>query len=38
MPEVAEDYSLGLQVEVGTIDKKLKKLWQKGEGAMTRAS
>jgi glucose-6-phosphate dehydrogenase assembly protein OpcA len=38
MPEVAEDYSLGLQVEVGKIDKKLKKLWREGEGAMTRAS
>ncbi len=38
MPEVAEDYSLGLQVEVGKIDKKLKKLWQQGEGVMTRAS
>ena len=38
MPEIAEGYSLGLQVEVGKIYKKLKKLWQEGEGAMTRAS
>ncbi len=38
MPEIAEDYSLGLEVEVGKIDKKLKKLWHEGEGAMTRAS
>ena len=33
-----ENYSLGLQVEIGKIDKELKKLWQQGEGAMTRAS
>ena len=38
MPATAEPYSLGLQVEVGKIDKELKKLWQQGEGAMTRAS
>ena len=38
MPVIAETYSLGLPVEIGRIDKELKKLWQKGEGAMTRAS
>jgi glucose-6-phosphate dehydrogenase assembly protein OpcA len=38
MPAVAENYSLGLEVPVGQIDKELKKLWQQGEGAMTRAS
>src|SRR5436853_749155 len=38
MPAVAENYSLGLQVEIGKIDKELKKLWEPGEGAMTRAS
>ena len=34
----AETYSLGAPVELGKIDKELKKLWQEGEGAMTRAS
>ena len=38
MPAIAENYSLGLPVEIGKIDKELKKLWQEGEGAMTRAS
>jgi glucose-6-phosphate dehydrogenase assembly protein OpcA len=38
MPATAENYSLGLQVELDKIDKELKKLWQEGEGAMTRAS
>ncbi|HEV2995009.1 MAG TPA: glucose-6-phosphate dehydrogenase assembly protein OpcA [Chthoniobacterales bacterium] len=38
MPATTENYSLGLQVEVGKIDQELKKLWQQGEGAMTRAS
>jgi len=38
MPAVAENYSLGLLVEIGQIDKELKKLWQEGEGAKTRAS
>lgn len=38
MPATAETYSLGLQVEIGKIDKELKKLWEQGEGAMTRAS
>src|ERR1700739_1597896 len=38
MPAIAESYSLGLEVEIGKIDKELKKLWQQGAGAMTRAS
>jgi len=38
MPEAAPSYSLGQPVEVGKIDKELKRLWQQGEGAMTRAS
>jgi len=38
MPAVAENYSLGQPVEIGKIHKELKKLWQDGEGAMTRAS
>ncbi|MEP7015197.1 MAG: glucose-6-phosphate dehydrogenase assembly protein OpcA [Verrucomicrobiota bacterium] len=38
VPAVAESYSLGLPVEVEKIAKELKKLWEQGEGAMTRAS
>jgi glucose-6-phosphate dehydrogenase assembly protein OpcA len=38
MPAVAENYSLGLPVEIGKIDKELKKLWAESAGAMTRAS
>lgn len=38
MPAVAENYSLGQPVEIGKIHKELKKLWQEGESAMTRAS
>src|SRR5437660_3696516 len=38
MPRIAEHYSLGQSVEIGKIDKELKKLWREGEGAMTRAS
>src|SRR6266404_2340555 len=33
-----ETYSLGLPVELGKIDKELKKLWAESAGAMTRAS
>src|SRR3982751_2148976 len=33
-----ETYSLGTSVEISQIGKELKKLWQEGEGAMTRAS
>ncbi len=38
MPAITETYSLGLPVEIGKIDSELKKLWEQGEGAMTRAS
>jgi glucose-6-phosphate dehydrogenase assembly protein OpcA len=38
MPAAAETYSLGLPVEIGKIDKELKKLWAESEGSMTRAS
>lgn len=38
MPATAENYSLGLQVEIGKIDRELKKLWEQSAGAMTRAS
>src|SRR5256885_12039356 len=38
MPAIPENYSLGQSVEIGKIDKELKKLWREGEGAMTRAS
>ena len=38
MPAAAETYSLGAPVEIGRIEQELKKLWQDGEGAMTRAS
>jgi glucose-6-phosphate dehydrogenase assembly protein OpcA len=38
MPAVAETYSLGTPVEIGMIEQELKKLWQEGEGAITRAS
>jgi glucose-6-phosphate dehydrogenase assembly protein OpcA len=38
MPSTAENYSLGQPVEIARIHKELKKLWQDGEGAMTRAS
>src|SRR5437588_4855528 len=33
-----ETYAAGLPVEIGQIDRELKKLWAEGEGAMTRAS
>src|ERR1700737_1220655 len=38
MPATSENYSLGLQVEIGKIDIELKKLWAESAGAMTRAS
>lgn len=38
MPATAENFSLGLSVEIAKIEKELKKLWAQGEGAMTRAS
>jgi glucose-6-phosphate dehydrogenase assembly protein OpcA len=38
MAAIAEDVSLGLPVEIGRIDRELKKLWAEAGGAMTRAS
>ena len=38
MPAPLEQYSLGQEVEVGDIESELKRLWQQGEGAITRAS
>src|SRR4051794_21881824 len=38
MSAVIETFSPGLPVEIGRIDRELKKLWEQGEGAMTRAS
>ncbi len=38
MAATTENYSLGLPVEIGKIEKELKKLWTESEGAMTRAS
>jgi len=38
MPAVTETFSLGAPVEIGRIEKELKKLWAEGQGAMTRAS
>jgi glucose-6-phosphate dehydrogenase assembly protein OpcA len=38
MPAVAETFSLGAPVEIGRIEKELKKLWADSEGVMTRAS
>src|SRR6266403_4895852 len=38
MPTVPETYSLGVPAEISRIAQELKKLWQEGEGAMTRAS
>src|SRR5437667_12702214 len=38
MPPTADTFSLGQSVEIGKIGQELKKLWQEGEGAMTRAS
>jgi len=38
MAAVSESYALGASVELGKIGQELKKLWEQGEGAMTRAS
>ena len=38
MPATAEKFTAGLPVEVGQIQRELKKLWDSGEGVMTRAS
>src|SRR6266581_598292 len=37
MAATVENYSPGLPVEIGTIEKELKKLWEQNQGA-TRAS
>ena len=38
MPATAETYSLGAPVELGKVEKELKKLWEQTDGAKTRAS
>jgi glucose-6-phosphate dehydrogenase assembly protein OpcA len=38
MAATAENVSLGLPVEIGKIDRELKRLWAEGGGAKTRAS
>jgi len=38
MAAITDNYSLGLQVELGKIDSELKRLWAQSEGTMTRAS
>lgn len=38
MSAASEDVSLGVPVEIGKIDRELKKLWAEGSGAKTRAS
>jgi glucose-6-phosphate dehydrogenase assembly protein OpcA len=38
MPPTAETFSPGVPVEIGKIDRELKKLWAEAGGAMTRAS
>jgi glucose-6-phosphate dehydrogenase assembly protein OpcA len=38
MPAPAKEVSLGLPVEIGKIDRALKKLWAEGGGTKTRAS
>lgn len=38
MPAIEEHYSLGTPVEINRIQKELKKLWDTGDDAMTRAS
>ena len=38
MTAVTETFAAGMPVEIGKIDRELKKLWDQGGGAMTRAS
>jgi glucose-6-phosphate dehydrogenase assembly protein OpcA len=38
MPDTITNLTQGLPVEIGKIDRELKRLWQEGEGAATRAS
>src|ERR1700722_6805028 len=38
MPDSITTLTQGIPVEIGNIDRELKRLWQEGEGAATRAS
>jgi glucose-6-phosphate dehydrogenase assembly protein OpcA len=38
MAEATAQFSIGIPVEIGGIDRELRKLWADGDGAMTRAS
>ena len=38
MPAIAENFAPGIPVEVGQIEHELKKLWDAGDGVVTRAS
>ena len=38
MPTATESFSAGMPVEIGQIGRELKKLWDAGDGVMTRAS
>ncbi len=38
MPSPTETFVAGMPVEIGQIDRELKKLWDAGDGVMTRAS
>jgi len=38
MPDTIEKFSQGIPVEIGRIERELKKLWEQGDGATTRAS
>src|SRR5712691_7248872 len=38
MPAATENFAAGMPVEVGQITRELKKLWDAGDGAATRAS
>jgi glucose-6-phosphate dehydrogenase assembly protein OpcA len=38
MPAAPETFALGIPVEIGKIDRELKKLWEAADGALTRAS
>jgi len=38
MPDALASLIEGMPVEIGRVDRELKRLWQEGEGAATRAS
>ncbi|MGB8356268.1 MAG: glucose-6-phosphate dehydrogenase assembly protein OpcA [Chthoniobacteraceae bacterium] len=38
MPDTTQSFSQGIPVEIGKIERELKKLWEQGDGATTRAS